>query len=94
MSPPPQARRWQIQGRVQGVAFRASTRNQALSLGCDGWVRNLPDGRVEVFAQGAVDALDALASWLQTGPALARVDGIVTAPAAPEVACKGFHVRR
>jgi acylphosphatase len=58
---------------VQGVAFRAHTRRQALALGLTGYARNLPDGRVEVLAVGAFAALDALERWLWQGPPAARV---------------------
>ncbi len=62
-----------VSGRVQGVFFRASTRERALALGLDGWARNLPDGSVEVLARGDEKALDALREWLHHGPPLARV---------------------
>lgn len=64
---------FQVSGRVQGVFFRASTRSEALRLGLRGYARNLADGRVEVLAQGDAGAIDALASWLQRGPPMARV---------------------
>lgn len=60
-------------GRVQGVFFRASTRERAIALGLDGWARNLPDGSVEVLARGDEAALDSLREWLRRGPPLARV---------------------
>ncbi len=63
-----------VEGLVQGVFFRAETRAQAHSLGLTGWVRNLPDGRVEVWACGAPGTLDKLRSWLRRGPPQARVD--------------------
>lgn len=65
---------WRVEGRVQGVGFRAWTRAQALALGLHGWARNLPGGEVEVVAAGAQAALDTLAARLLQGPALARVD--------------------
>ena len=63
----------QVEGRVQGVFFRRETQQQASSLGLTGWVRNLPDGRVEVLASGELEELEHLAEWLKAGPALARV---------------------
>lgn len=63
-----------VSGRVQGVAFRFHTRDRARALGLDGWVRNLTDGRVEVLAAGADQALEDLYDWLGSGPILARVD--------------------
>lgn len=63
-----------VSGRVQGVFFRASTREQAMALGLTGWVRNLPDGRVEIVAEGPRDRLDALVSWCREGPPFSRVE--------------------
>ena len=62
-----------VSGRVQGVCFRAETEAQAGRLGLTGWVRNLPDGRVEVKAFGAQPALDELRTWLKKGPPQAHV---------------------
>lgn len=67
------ARRCYVAGRVQGVFFRASTREKALELGCCGYARNLADGRVEVLAVGAAAAVDALIQWLWRGPPAAQV---------------------
>jgi len=71
-----QATRFIVSGRVQGVFFRASTREQAQRLGLGGHARNLPDGSVEVVAAGAEDAIETLARWLQHGPPRARVDRV------------------
>ena len=68
--------RFLVSGKVQGVFFRASTREQAQRLGLRGHARNLPDGRVEVLAAGEPDAIDALAQWLKHGPPQARVDAV------------------
>lgn len=65
-----------VSGRVQGVWFRGWTREQAAELGLSGWVRNLPDGRVEARAQGPEDKLRVLLSLLHQGPAHARVDDV------------------
>ena len=70
------AARFLVAGKVQGVWFRAGTREQALRLGLAGYARNLPDGRVEVLAIGAPAQLEQLALWLRRGPPLARVDRI------------------
>lgn len=65
--------RFVVSGRVQGVFFRASTREEALRLGLRGHARNLPDGSVEVVACGADAALRELERWLALGPPLASV---------------------
>ena len=63
-----------IVGRVQGVFYRASARDKALSLGLRGWVRNRRDGSVELYADGEEPALSRLRSWCGEGPPSARVD--------------------
>ncbi len=62
-----------VSGRVQGVGFRAFTRSKAKSLGLKGFVRNLPDGRVEVYAEGDEKALEKLIDYLHIGPFFADV---------------------
>lgn len=61
---------------MQGVGFRASAAHEARRLGVDGWVRNRPDGSVELEARGAPAAVDALVGWLAEGPRGARVTGV------------------
>ena len=68
--------RFIVSGRVQGVFFRASVREQALSLGLTGHAKNLDDGRVEVLASGAGERLDVLEKWLWQGPPPAKVDQV------------------
>lgn len=63
-----------VAGRVQGVAYRASMQQEAHRLELTGWVRNLPDGRVEFLACGLGDHVDHLVQWARQGPAFARVD--------------------
>jgi len=65
-----------VKGRVQGVFFRESTRQQALNLNLRGWVRNCRDGSVELTATGAPDDISALLGWLRQGPVMARVDDL------------------
>ncbi|HEY8524519.1 MAG TPA: acylphosphatase [Acidimicrobiales bacterium] len=65
-----------VSGRVQGVWYRDSCRREAARLGVGGWVRNLPDGRVEIEAEGARDRVEALLAWARQGPPLARVTGL------------------
>ncbi|MBK1650420.1 acylphosphatase [Rhabdochromatium marinum] len=69
-----------ISGRVQGVFFRASTREQAERFGVTGHARNCPDGRVEVLACGAPEAVESLRAWLAQGPPQARVDDLSCEP--------------
>ena len=63
-----------VHGRVQGVAFRWYTRKQALSLGLTGWVRNRPDGSVQILAEGPRGDLDTFCDWTARGPDHARID--------------------
>ncbi len=65
-----------VSGKVQGVWFRASTKEQADQLGLTGWVRNLPNGEVEVLACGDKESLAKLHTWLKTGPRLAEVTAL------------------
>jgi acylphosphatase len=84
--------RFLVTGRVQGVFFRASTRERALRLGLTGSARNLADGSVEVIASGDDAALAELERWLQQGPPSARVER-VRREALPEQALRGFVTR-
>jgi acylphosphatase len=67
------ARRCFVSGRVQGVFYRASTRQKATELGCAGFARNLPDGRVEVLAVGEPQAVQELLDWLWRGSPASEV---------------------
>lgn len=71
------AARFIVSGKVQGVFFRASTREQAQRLDLRGHARNLADGDVEVLAVGDLAAIDQLEAWLRRGPTHARVEGLV-----------------
>ncbi len=82
-----------VEGRVQGVGFRASTVAAARRLGLGGWVRNLPDGRVELKAWGDQAALAQLREWLRQGPPFARVDRLDCVDAEPETTMR-FELRR
>jgi len=81
-----------ISGKVQGVWFRESMRQEALKLGATGWVRNLPDGKVEGVICGTPATLDALLQWAKRGPPLARVAGVEAAEI-PEEFFTGFENR-
>lgn len=65
-----------ISGVVQGVGYRYSCRREGIGLGVTGWVRNLPDGRVEALIQGSQTQVDALIKWCYRGPEEARVSNI------------------
>jgi acylphosphatase len=71
-------RLFSIKGRVQGVFFRDSTKRVADTLGITGYAINLADGTVEVLACGEQGAIDSLATWLQDGPQMARVDAVTS----------------
>ena len=71
------ARRIVVTGHVQGVFFRATARLQAETLGLTGWVRNNDNGSVEIFAEGPIDALNALQQWCHLGPPAARVERVI-----------------
>jgi acylphosphatase len=73
-----------VSGRVQGVFYRASTRARALELGVTGHARNLPDGRVEVLACGAPQAVEALCRWLWQGSPASHVTSVEAESVAPE----------
>jgi len=65
-----------ISGRVQGVFYRAYTRDQARARGLTGWVRNLPDGRVAAIFEGRREVIEDMLNWCRQGPAYAAVDGV------------------
>jgi acylphosphatase len=65
-----------VRGRVQGVYFRASTQREARRLGLTGWVKNRPDGFVEIFAEGEEDGLKDIIAWANHGPTAARVERV------------------
>lgn len=82
-----------ISGKVQGVSYRATTAEKATSLGLTGYARNLPDGRVEVVAEGAQGALASLREWCNDGPPAAVVDHIDSTEASATGEFPGFGVR-
>jgi acylphosphatase len=65
-----------VRGRVQGVYFRASTQREAKRLGLTGWVKNRPDGAVEILAEGEEEGLREIIAWAQKGPSAARVERV------------------
>lgn len=82
-----------VSGRVQAVGYRQTCRQAARSLGLCGWVRNLADGRVEVFAQGPDHGVDRLVDWLWAGPAAAAVVGVESETIAPDVTLTDFFIQ-
>jgi acylphosphatase len=65
-----------VNGRVQGVFFRAATKREAESLGVKGWVRNLPDGKVEAVFEGEEDVVKMLVDFSKQGPPRAKVSSV------------------
>jgi acylphosphatase len=84
--------RVRVNGRVQGVFFRAWTREQARDLGITGWVRNCIDGSVAAHVQGEAEAVDRLIALMRNGPSGARVDDLNVDEAEPEE-LSSFEVR-
>ena len=81
-----------VAGRVQGVFFRDSCRHEASAAHVHGWVRNLPDGRVEAVFEGAADAVERVVDWCRAGPPRGRVDRIEVHVEEPQGE-RGFRVR-
>lgn len=84
----------QVTGRVQGVTYRHATRTTARGLGLVGWVRNLGDGRVEVWAQGDDEAVARLIDWLWLGPAGAVVSSVESNVVAIDKTIRDFFIRQ
>ena len=87
-----QRRRVVVQGHVQGVFFRETTRRRAQTAGVSGWARNLPDGSVEAVFEGERDAVERLVDFAREGPRGARVDWVDVVSEEPE-GLEGFSVR-
>lgn len=81
-----------VSGSVQGVFFRDTCRATATAQGVNGWVRNLPDGRVEAVFEGDKDAVERLVDWAWEGPPAAKVEDVEVVEEQPE-GLKGFEVR-
>ena len=87
------ARRYLISGRVQGVGFRVFAESAAQREGVHGWVRNLPDRRVEVVCQGEADAIERFERAIRQGPPGARVDRVDTDSTSLTIPETGFDIR-
>jgi acylphosphatase len=87
------ARRYVIGGRVQGVGFRYFAAAAAAREGITGWVRNVPGGRVEISAEGDIDALDRFERSLRHGPPHARVDDVAVDDMIPTGREAGFTIK-
>jgi acylphosphatase len=82
-----------VNGRVQGVFYRASARREALRLGLTGWVMNLSDGSVGMWIQGDPDALAQMLAWCKVGPPGAEIGWLDVQDAVPDPRQSGFMVR-
>jgi acylphosphatase len=87
------ARRFIVAGRVQGVGFRLFSARAAEAHGVRGWVRNLPDGRVEVLAEGEPGSLERFHAEIQRGPRHAVVEEVRVTEETPGGIFEGFDVR-
>ncbi len=83
-----------IKGKVQGVWFRATTREQAEKLGINGWVRNMNDGRVEALFEGQAENVDKIVDWCHQGSPLANVKDVKVQELEKPVGCSDFKVKR
>ena len=87
------ARRYVVSGRVQGVGFRFFAEDAARREGLDGWVRNLPDGRVAAEVEGDAEAVERFERAMHQGPRGARVDAVEVDETVPEARHAGFTIR-
>jgi acylphosphatase len=87
------SRRFLIEGRVQGVGFRFFAEARATVEGLHGWVRNLPDGRVEVRVEGDEESVDRIEAALRRGPPGAHVESFVVDVEVPSGRATGFSIR-
>ena len=81
-----------VSGTVQGVYYRANTRDTAREKGVDGWARNLEDGRVEAVFEGPADAVESMVEWCHEGSPAAEVDAVEADSEEPQGA-DGFEIR-
>jgi acylphosphatase len=82
-----------VSGKVQGVFYRATTRDTARETGVDGWVKNLADGRVEAVFEGPESSVESMVEWCHEGSPQARVEDVAVEYGNPE-GLDGFEIRR
>ncbi|SDY42304.1 acylphosphatase [Halopenitus persicus] len=82
-----------VSGHVQGVYYRATTRDTAREHGVDGWVKNLPDGRVEAVFEGPREAVESMVEWCHEGSPRATVEDVAVTYEEP-AGIEGFEIRR
>ena len=82
-----------VSGKVQGVFYRASTKNKANKLGLNGWVKNRKDGRVEAFFEGEEEKVQQMISWCWQGSSAAEVDDVMVEEAETQN-LQSFEIRR
>jgi acylphosphatase len=82
-----------VAGKVQGVFFRWYTRDEAVRLGVKGWVRNLPDGRVEAVFEGEKEAVEHMIEFCKRGPPAAEVENVEVRWEAPTGEYKSFKIK-
>lgn len=82
-----------VLGRVQGVCFRAYTRDTAKRLGLTGWVRNLPDGSVEAVVEGEAASVQSMLEWFHQGPPYSRVEKVLVRDDPSREKCTDFDIR-
>lgn len=82
-----------IYGQVQGVFFRESTKSLAQKLGLTGWVENMPDGTVEIHAEGETEAINEFLQWVKNGPPMAKVERVENLPISANEKYTGFSIK-
>jgi acylphosphatase len=87
------AKRFLVSGRVQNVGFRFFVQERAAVEGLHGWVRNLPDGRVEVWLEGDDESVTRVERAIQRGPSGADVERVIVEEVAPARRATGFVIR-
>ena len=82
-----------VEGRVQGVGFRANTNRMANQLGLKGWVRNLRDGKVEIITEGDPELIERLIQWCHRGPTSAYVSKVSVEKTDAKGEFRGFSIK-